>query len=134
MALAKDTQLPVHEGSYADHPVLTNVKIYEGAVVSVDANGFAKPYAGTDTFFAGIARKQADNTGGANGAIKVQVRRDVHHREVTLASAAQADVGDLLYASDDGTFTKTSTSNLLVGRIHAFVKANTIIARFEPSV
>lgn len=133
MALSADTVLPILEGEYADHPVLASTKIYEGAVVSITAAGYAKGYAGTDTLFAGIAFRQADNSSGASGAIKVKVRRDVHYRQVTLASAAQADVGTALYASDDGTFTLTSTDNLLVGKVHAYVTTNTIIAKLEPS-
>jgi hypothetical protein len=134
MALAADVNLPILEGAYADHPVLNAVKIYEGAVVSITAAGYAKGYAGTDTLFAGFADRQADNSGGAAAAINVRVRRDVHYRQVKLSSAAQADVGDALYASDDGTFTKTSTSNLKVGTIHAFVGTDTVIVRVEPNV
>ena len=142
MALAADVVLPILEGAYADHAVAGSTKIYEGAVVSITAAGYAKGYAGGDTLFAGFADRQADNSAGANGAIKVRVRRDVHFRQVTLSGAVQADVGDAIYANDDGTFTKDATffvdpdtfNNLEIGKIHALVGPNTVIVRVAPNV
>ena len=131
MALAKDVNLPIADGSYADHPVLNAVKIYEGAIVSITAAGYAKGYAGTDVFFAGIADRQADNSAGAAGDIKVRVRRDIHTRVMDLSGAALADVGDAVYASDDGTLTKTATSNLYVGIIEAFLSTGKVLVRVE---
>jgi len=132
MALTADAILPILEGEYAEHPVLNATKIYEGAVVSITAAGYAKGYAGTDTIFAGIAAKQADNSAGAAGAINVKVRRDPHFRQVTLASVAQSDVGTAVYASDDATFTLTAGSNLLVGVVHEYVTTNTCIVKLMP--
>lgn len=133
MALAKDTPLPIVEGFYNDYPVAVSTKIYEGAVVSMVAGtGHAKGYAGTDTVFLGIADRQADNSAGAAAAITVRVRKDKHRREVTLASVAITDVGAAVYASDDATFTKTSTSNLLVGKISRYVGTNTCEIEFLP--
>src|SRR6185369_17453548 len=110
MALAADVNRPILEGAFADHPVKGSTRIYEGAVVSITDAGFAVGYAGTDTLFAGFADRQADNSAGADGAVAVRVRRDVHYRQVTLAGAAQADVGDPIYADhDDGTFTLDAT-------------------------
>jgi len=132
MALAADVQLPIEEGIYNEIPVAATTKIYEGAVVSL-SSGYAKGYAGTDTIFLGIAARQADNSAGSAGAITVKVQQSVHYRQVTLASVAITDVGVAVYASDDATYTKTSTSNLLVGKIHRYVAANTCVIRFEPA-
>lgn len=143
MALAANVNLPILEGAYADHPVKGSTKIYEGAVVSITDAGFARGCVpDTDTLFAGIADRQADNSSGADGAITVRVRRDIHFRQVTLAGAAQADVGDPVYAHDDGTFTLDATfdvdldtfDNLPVGTIHALVGADTVILRVAPNV
>jgi len=134
MALALDTPRPFCEGDFGDHRVLNAVKIYEGAVVSITAAGYAKGYAGTDTIFAGIAVKQADNSSGAAGAITVKCRRGIFFAEVTLASAAQTDVGTTIYASDDGTFTLTSTSNLAVGVISRLAGTNLVEVKFATAV
>lgn len=134
MALTADIALPIIEGEYGDFPVLNAVTIYEGAVVSITAAGYAKGYAGTDTIFAGIAQRQADNSSGAAGAINVRVRRDVHNRIVTLSSVAQSDVGTACYASDDGTFTMTVGSNLLIGTIVGVEATDRAVVRMEPWV
>jgi hypothetical protein len=142
MALAANANLPILEGAYADHPVKGSTRIYEGAVVSINADGYALGYAGTDTLFAGFADRQADNSGGVDGAIKVRVRRDVHFRQVTLAGAVQADVGSAIYANDDGTFTLDATydvgedtfNNLQVGTIHSLAGVDTVIVRVAPNV
>lgn len=133
MALSQDTTLPILEGDFADHPQETNTVVFEGAVISVTAGGFARPAVGTDPFFAGIAAAPSNNNPGAAGDKKVKVRRNIHFRQVALSGAAQADVGTALYASDDGTFTLVVTSNLLVGKVHALVGTNTIIAKLEPT-
>ena len=132
MALSADVQLPVLKGDFADQPVLASMTIYEGAVVSITAAGYAKGYAGTDTVFAGICDSKADNSLGSSADIKVKIRRDEHIRRVTLASVAIGDAGNAVYASDDATFTQTKGSNLRVGRIHAYIAANTCYIKVEP--
>jgi len=136
MALAKDTPLATLEGVYTDHPVATGAKIYEGAIVAINAAGFARPFvsASGDIFFAGVCEKQADATGLADGAITVKVRRDNHYRTVMLTGAVQADIGDVIHASADDAFTKTALNNLVVGKIHAFLGSDKVVVKLEPNV
>ena len=131
MALSKNEPFAFKEGEYNDLPVLASTKVYEGAVVSVTAAGFAKGYAGTDTIFGGIAQAEANNSAGASGDINVQVRRGQFYGVVTLSSAADADAGDAIYASADDTFTKTSTSNLEVGKIVQVMATDKVLVQFN---
>ena len=133
-AATADKTIPAREGIYDDLPVLAAKKIFQGTVVSITAAGFATFYAGTDVIFAGFADKLADNTDGASGDIKVRVRRDVHVVRVTLTSAAQADVGDAVYASDDSTLTLTAATNMFVGRVAELEGTNSILLKVMPQV
>jgi len=136
MALSADREVPRKIGNFAHHPVAAAKKIYEGAFVSINAAGYALPFVASsgDVAFAGIARKLADNSGGSAGAITVEVERGTFHIEHTLTSAAQADVGDAVYASADDTVTKSSTNNLLIGKISGYVGTNTAELRLTTDI
>ncbi|MBI5815894.1 MAG: hypothetical protein HZB29_09825 [Nitrospinae bacterium] len=104
MALTSGKQITRKGDDLFAAPVAAAAKIYEGALVSAKATGYAAP--ATDTageHFLGVARIEADNTGGTNGAITVEgYREDVH--ELTGAGAmTQADVGEDAYVVDDAT-------------------------------
>src|SRR5687767_522340 len=90
--------------------------LYAGTAAFVDADGYIVPTMTGPLDFAGIVRKLADNTGGADGDIKCELYTEGDF-VLPLTSAAQTDVGSLLYATDNYTFTLTSTNNSLVGVI-----------------
>lgn len=95
-------------------------KIYEGALVSVNAAGYAVN-AGDDanTVVVGIADETVDNSAGSNGDEEIKVRRTGVFTFVAGFSAAQADVNSLVYASDNQTVDLAAnlTNDVLVGRI-----------------
>lgn len=95
-------------------------KIYEGALVSVNAAGYAVN-AGDDanTVVVGIADETVDNSAGSNGDKEIKVRRTGVFTFVAGFSAAQADVNSLVYASDNQTVDLAAnlTNDVLVGRI-----------------
>lgn len=128
--LAADKILPIEEGDYNDLPVIASDIIYRGAAVGiVSGTGYARPLAAGDKFV-GFAEATADNSAGAAGAINVRVL----HRgkvQVTVSGIAITDIGASLYASDDDTFTKTSSGNSLVGKVHRYVGANTCVVAFN---
>lgn len=90
--------------------VAASVLIYQGAMVAVDANGFATPMA-TSTTLQGVGRAeaQADNSSGANGAITVEVGAGIY----PFANSAAADeinkddIGKVCYGVDDQTVALT---------------------------
>lgn len=131
-ALTRDTILPRSEGDFADFPVAAATKIFEGALVGIDASGFAINLASSEEQFVGVAHAIVDNTAGANGDLFVKVRRDQQIREVALAGAVQADVGKTLFATDNATFSLTASGGTPIGRVHAFISAGVILALLKP--
>lgn len=93
-------------------PVAATTKIYNGAVVLINASGNAIPaaaLAGNEAFVvAGIAQETADNLTGAAGDIEVTVKSNCddgsygfnNHGSATVTAA---DIGHVAYFSDDNT-------------------------------
>ena len=114
----KDTRR--QEAVILPFPVEENTKIVEGALVSVNAAGYAVN--ATDAAgerVVGVASDLADNTGGADGAIDVTVWTGGAHTFVSQFSATIANVGDKVYAVDNQTvdLAATTTNDVLVGVI-----------------
>lgn len=113
MALKADRNTPRREGDFLTLLVAANKKIYAGALVVVDSDGYAAPgSAATGLKAAGRAESQADNTGGEAGAVSVIVRRGVFKFENLATDAVELD--DLLsncYIVDDETVAATDGDN-----------------------
>lgn len=104
--------------------------LYAGTMAFWDADGYLTPTAGGNRF-AGIVRKQADNSGGADGDIKAELYTEC---DITLpmASAAVADITPgLAYATDNYTVTTTATSNSFVGTIIRVAGTNLVEVRID---
>lgn len=113
-ALTQDRHTLRRDGDQVEPPVATNTKIFGGAIVAINAGGFATKGATSTTLkVVGVAEDRADNTGGADGAIRVKVRKGVF-QFANSASGDQitlADVGSDCYMVDDQTVAKTNGSN-----------------------
>jgi hypothetical protein len=95
------------------YPVKANVIIYDGSLVALSA-GFAVPAAdAAGAVVVGVADWRADNTGGADGAKVVRVRRGVFLLGNAAGGAAvtRADIGKSVFVSDDGSVTRTDPTN-----------------------
>lgn len=107
-ALTKDRATPYRDGMELEFPVAANTKIYAGSLVNANSSGFAVPAADMAGHkFLGVAMEQVDNTGGANGAKKVRVRRSGVF-EFDALSITQAMVGTAMYVVDDHTIDDAS--------------------------
>jgi hypothetical protein len=106
-------------------PMLTNIKIWKGALVVYDAAGFIAN--GSDTAgvkFAGIANETVDNTGGASGAKSIEVANGEF--QYPASSLEQADAGRLAYiGADNQTITDAggATNDIPCGTIVEFTSA-----------
>ncbi|HWH75556.1 MAG TPA: hypothetical protein VNV16_14960 [Methylibium sp.] len=117
-------------GEFNELPMIAADIIYEGAAVGDNGSGLARPLVALDPFM-GFAQRKADNSAGAASALKVQVRtKGLIELSVTGAASA-ADVGEAVYASDDDTFTLTSTNNTPIGKVHRWVSGTTCVVYFE---
>jgi hypothetical protein len=92
-------------------PVAAAQQIFAGALVAVNATGYATPGA-TATTLRGIGRAeaQADNSAGADGAISVDVMRGVFRFGNSAAAdlITRAEIGADCYIVDDQTVAKTN--------------------------
>jgi hypothetical protein len=107
-------------------PVAAAAVIYKGALVALNANGFAAPAGDTASFLvAGIAREKVDNSAGANGDKSVVCEYGRHYL-FTAVSIAQAMLGDPMYVVDDDTIDDAAgtTNDVFVGRLTKFESAS----------
>lgn len=102
--------------------------IYRGSLVGL-SSGYARALVAGDPF-AGVAYEEVNNT-GADGAAEVQVITSGEF-ELTGSGFSQATVGSVIYASDDGTVTTTSTSNSKIGRCTRYISATKIAVLIDP--
>lgn len=112
MPLTADRNTLRREGDILALGVAANVKIHAGALVVANAAGFAAPGSTALGLKAvGRAESQADNTGGANGAVTVEVLRGVF--KFKNAAADPVGLTHLLgdcYIVDDATVAATDAS------------------------
>lgn len=95
------------------YPVKGATKIFDGSIVAVVA-GYAVPAAdAAGAKVVGIADWRADNTDGADGAIRVRVRRGVFLLKNDPGGGAivAANIGSFVYVLDDQTVSMTAGTN-----------------------
>jgi len=132
--LAADLARSFQIGDREDYPVIASDIIYEGAAVGENASGYSRPLVAGDPF-QGFAVEKADNSAGAAGAVNVRVRtRGVVQLAVTGATAVTANDRPAVYASDDNTFTLTSTSNSLIGYVSRWISSGVCMVEFDAAL
>lgn len=94
--------------------------IYQGAAVGLNAGAYAIPLTTSATAFAGFADEEADNTGGGDGAIAINVIPEGVLHGVSVTGASQALLGNSVYMSDDNTLTMVAGSNIKIGHLQTF--------------
>lgn len=90
-------------------PLKANAVVYAGGIVCTDSTGYGVP-ASTATGLVAIGRaaSDVDNTGGANGAKRVEVEQGLFaYANSGVDPLAIADRGGLCYLVDDQTIAKT---------------------------
>ena len=115
---------------FNDHPVIAADIIYEGSAVGDNASGLARPLVSADPFL-GFAATQCDNSAGAASAKTVRVRSKGYVQLSVVGVASAADVSELVYASDDDTFTLTASTHGTIGKLARWVTGTTCIVYFE---
>lgn len=109
---------------------LAAVKVYKGTLLSVNSAGYATP--ATDTAgetVIGVAEETVDNSGGAAGDENVRVyRTGSFELAYGAGDADQADVGQLVYVTDDQTvdLAAVPVNDVLVGRVTEVVDTSTV--------
>jgi len=96
-------------------PMKASAIVYEGCLVAVDATGYAVNVTGTTGLTViGVAEKTVDNTGGANGALSVNVLcLQALFTNSGTDAVTQASYGLTVYAADNDTIAKTSATSTI---------------------
>lgn len=116
-------------GIVLDLPLGATEQMYQGGFVSLDAGDkFGAPLAAGE-IFVGISLDKILSV-ATNGTNTCRVLTNAMFQHA-ITSIAQADIGKLVYASDDNTLTLTSTSNSQVGRIVNVPATGTAIVQMK---
>lgn len=113
-ALTADRNTPMKDGELIGVPVAASAVIHAGALVVANATGYAAPGSTATTLtYLGRAESAVDNTGGADGAKTVTVRRKKAFKFANSGADAvtQAELGKTCYVVDDQTVAKTNGTN-----------------------
>lgn len=119
MLTAGRNTVEIQDGKTLILPVKANTKIFDGSLVALDATGYAVPGTTADTLIAaGRAEVFVDNTGGADGAVSVKVRRGVFKfdNDDTDPVTAQ-DIKKDCYILDDETVTMLAVGTSVAGKV-----------------
>ncbi|MGD2079959.1 MAG: hypothetical protein PVJ36_02360 [Nitrospirota bacterium] len=109
-SLTADRNTAMRDGQVVSLPVAASERIFAGALVARDANGYAAPGAtATGLLGAGRAEAQADNSSGSAGDVSVEVRKGVFKFENSAGAdeITAADMGADCYIVDDQTVART---------------------------
>lgn len=128
MALSANNPRTFEIGDHNDLPVKASSKIYEGSAVGL-TGGYARALNAGDSF-GGFAEVFVDNSAGADGAVNVNVNR-FGLIVLPISGLAVTDIGKPVYASDDNTFTLTSTGNSAIGRVVRWSSAGVGVVAFR---
>lgn len=123
MPLSADRNTLRKGNEYRVLPVAATKKIFNGALVAINATGFATPGAVATTLKAvGVAEEYVDNSGGADGDKQITVRRGVFQfaNSASTDLIALKDIGANAYIVDDQTVALTNGTNTrsVAGKIH----------------
>ena len=113
----RNTEL--RDGTLITPPVAATTKIEAGKLVCANATGYAVEGSTATTLTAlGRAEETVDNSAGADGALKVQVRRGAFKLKNSATNAVtQACLGKTVYIEDDETVAKdASTTKSAAGK------------------
>jgi hypothetical protein len=119
------------KGNRRSYPVVADDHIYRGALLMIDAAGYAAPASDTaSTFCLGVALDEVDNTGGSAGDKEVLV--DIGGALIKVAhedgSLTIENRGDPVVLEDDDEVTSvgTGTNDIPAGVIDEVVDADTV--------
>jgi len=97
--------------------VAARTVIYKGAMVCLNAAGYAVPAADeAGLTFVGVAYERGDNAGGDDGDVSARVWKDGSFR-VAMASPHLGDLGKPAYVVDDNTVATTTANAVHAGTI-----------------
>lgn len=131
MPLSADIVRSFELGDLNELPVLTGTTIYRGAAVGTNGSGFARPLVAGEPF-RGFSTGKVVNA-GSSGDKRVQLDEKGKVELPITGVTGVADVGKLVYASDDTTFTLTASTNSPIGVIRRHVSSTVALVEYDVS-
>ena len=135
MALSADTPRTYEVGSCEEKglPVQASSTIYAGSAVSIDTGGEVGPLNTSDAGFYGFGINKVDNSSGSAGDVDARVAVKGVVKLTITGLDDNNDIGDVVYATDDNTFTLTASGAIGIGRVAEIVSLsdNTAMVRFS---
>lgn len=113
VALSAPRNTPRSTGGVRSIPLTANAKVFAGGMVAIAASTFGVAAAATAAnVTVGRAEETVDNTGGANGAKSVKVRRGIFRYANSAAGdlVTRATIGKPVYVVDDQTVAATDNT------------------------
>tara|TARA_R110002167_G_scaffold61913_4_gene174918 strand:- start:21387 stop:22178 length:792 start_codon:yes stop_codon:yes gene_type:complete len=128
--LADDTQWIESLGKEADFPVAASTLLYQGSIVGLNSNGYARPFVLGDKF-AGITLEGRNNSSGSNGDVNVCCLRGKFYLEASLSGVALTDavIEAPVYAQDSGTL--SLRSGFRIGKVVAYLSSGKALVEFD---
>jgi hypothetical protein len=105
------------DGILVVYKVAAGKVIYKGALVCLNAAGYAVPAAdAAGLTFVGVAYERGDNAGGEDGGVSARVWKDGSFR-VAMRSPRLEDLGKPAYVVDDNTVALAAANAVLAGTV-----------------
>lgn len=131
-AATKDAYIKLAVGNQQSIAVEASEVIYDGALVGSNGSGYAQALAAGDVFLGINVDGQVDNSSGAAGDKDVLVRTEASIQKSVTGVASIEDIGKLVYATDDSTFTIVPpASGSIVGRVGGYVSSGVAIVNIN---
>ena len=116
------------EPIFNDLPMSVDI-VYEGSAVG-GTSGYMRPFVVSDEF-EGFCQAQSDNSGGSTGDINVNIRSQGVVKLTVVGASAVTNINDLVYATDDATFTLTASGATAIGKVRRWESSTTCWVAFQ---
>lgn len=110
-------------------PVQASSTIYAGSACTIDTGGEVGPLATGEVGFVGFAIAKADNSGGSAGDINARIMTSGEIELTVTGLDDNNDIGDIVYATDDNTFTLTASGASAIGKVSQIVNLTDNVCR-----
>jgi hypothetical protein len=126
MALSKNTARsydPAVEPMFADIPVEASDECFQGAAVTDSGGtGLCDGALVASEAFLGFVERYAKDLSAVDGTIRVKIRQQGIIKDLAVTGLdANTDFGVAVYASDNGTFTLTSSATFVqIGKVQHY--------------
>lgn len=127
--LTKDTPRDYELGEINAHVIHSGTRIYEGAAVGADAEGYARALQKGDRFLGFCEQQVAFEAGNERVRVKA-----VGNIKLSVPSVTRVDFGKSVFAESDNHFTLISDNNSFIGKIYRVESEGVCIVAFDAAL